>query len=81
MVDVMTKLRRRTRLIIRKDHEWLVGGEKLSFLRMSISPYDAWQTISLYDARKVAEKIGGEIYMFNPIVGELRKLEVRSAGD
>ncbi len=66
----MEDIRRKTQLIIRKDGEYLSGMSL--FLRWRLSPYDAWMTRSIDDARKVAEKVGGEIMLFNPIVCQLR---------
>ena len=63
-----------TSLIIRKDGEYLVGyivGTK--DLRWSTSPFDAWSTRIRANARSVSEKTGGEIMLFNPIVGKIRK--------
>lgn len=70
-MDVRTK----TGLIIRKGNEYLVGTIYLSTdLRWSISPYDAWFTRNLAHATIVAEKVGGEIMLFNPVVGRIREL-------
>ena len=67
-------LRRRTCLVIRRGSEYLVA---VTFLtagpKWSESVYDAWRTRNREHARRVAEKLGGEIYLFNPIIGQLRE--------
>ena len=63
-----------TNLVIHKDGEFLVGcmlGTQV--LRWSNSPYDAWMTRNTESASIVAEKVDGEIYLFNPIVGQIRQ--------
>lgn len=63
-----------TNLVIHKDGEFLVGcmlGTKV--LRWSNSPYDAWMTRNRQFAAIVAEKVDGDIYLFNPVVGQIRK--------
>lgn len=66
-------IRRKTRLIIRRGNEYLVGRVVYSTeLRWSTSPYDAWMTRNMEAARRVAEKVGGEIWMFNPPAGQKR---------
>ena len=66
-------IRRKTGLIIRRKGEYLVGTILYSTdLRWSISPWDAWRTRKPEDARRVAEKVGGEIVLFNPVSGERR---------
>lgn len=43
-------------------------------LRWSISPWDAWITRDTETARKVADRVGGEIMLFNPVAGQIRKI-------
>lgn len=60
-------------LIVRKDHEYLVGTIMDSTdLRWSRSPWDAWRTRDWHDARQVADIVGGELVTFNPITGDTR---------
>lgn len=62
-----------TRLIVRNGNEYLVGVQMVTGqLRWSTSPYDAWGTRIRLNARMVAEKTNGTIYLFNPIVGQLK---------
>ena len=69
-----TDIRRKTGLIIHRGGEFLVGSLLYSSdLRWSVSPWDAWITRRPESAEKVAEKVGGEIWLFNPIVGKRRK--------
>lgn len=70
-------IRLETGLIIRKDNEYLVGrviytGE----LRWSLSPWDAWKTRVRANARSIADKTGGEIMLWNPVAGQLRKANI-----
>ena len=66
-------IRRKTGLIIRKGNEFLVGTICYSKdLRWSVSPWDAWRTRDPEAARRVAEKVGGEIDLFNPVAGQRR---------
>ena len=70
-------IRKQTGLIIRKDNEYLVGrviytGE----LKWSSSPWEAWRTRIRANARSIAEKTGGEIMLFNPVAGQLRKANI-----
>lgn len=73
----MNDIRLSTALIIKKDGEFLVGrilhGKEL---RWSGSPYDAWHTRVRAKARSVAEKVTGEIMLFNPISGQLREAKL-----
>jgi hypothetical protein len=67
------ELRRHTVLIIRKNRKYLVGKILYSDeLRWSTSQYDAWQTRNTDAARRVADAVGGEIVLFNPIVNQLK---------
>ena len=63
-----------TRLIVKKDGEYLVGcvlGTKI--LKWDDSPYDAWWTRIKERAIRVANGVDGQIMLFNPIVGQLRE--------
>ena len=64
-----------TALIIRKWPEYLVGTIVYSTdLRWSISPWDAWRTRNRNDAERVARATGGEVWLFNPIAGQLKEV-------
>lgn len=64
-----------TALIIRKGPEYLVGTIVYSTdLRWSISPWDAWRTRNRNDAERVARATGGEVWLFNPIAGQLKEV-------
>lgn len=70
-------IRKETGLIIRKDGEYLVGTILYSTdLRWSRSPWDAWRTRKRADAARVAAAVGGEILLFNPVAGQIRRMEV-----
>ena len=70
-------IRRQTGLIIRKDGKYLQGKKMLQDeLKWSDSPWDAWKTRIRAEARSVQEKVGGEIVLWNPIVGQMKKAEL-----
>ena len=67
-------IRRATVLIVRRGTEYLVGRIPYSLeFRWSSSPYDAWNTRDRGSAQKVAQLLGGDIWLFNPVVGQLRE--------
>lgn len=64
-----------TVLIIKRGAEYLVGRIPYSMeLRWSRSPYDAWKTRERETAAKVARRVGGDLWLWNPISGQLREL-------
>lgn len=67
----MEDIRYHTAIVIEKDGEFLVGFSM--FLRWGSSCYDAWRTRNVEAARSVAEKVGGNMMLFNPVVGQIRK--------
>ena len=74
-------IRRQTCLIIRRGAEFLVGTILYSTdLRWSRSPWDAWRTRSWEKAGKIAQRTGGDLWLFNPITGELREARYERAG-
>lgn len=69
-------IRQATVLIVRRGVEYLVGRIPYSLeLRWSRSPYDAWNTRDRDSAKKVAQMTGGDIWLFNPVVGQLREVQ------
>ena len=64
-------IRRQTAIIIEKDGEYLIGFSL--FLRWGSSYFDAWRTRDVNAAQMVASKIGGNMMLFNPIAGQIRK--------
>ena len=67
-------IRKATVLIVRRGCEFLVARIPYSLeFRWSRSAYDAWSTRSAEKARKVAEVLGGDQWLFNSITGELRE--------
>ena len=68
-------IRKATRVIIRRGSQYLVGTICFSSdLRWSDSPYDAWWTRDMRDALKMAKKTGGDLWLFNPVAGQLREV-------
>lgn len=41
-------------------------------IRTSPHKYDAWYTNRMFDALRVAEKLGGQVMEFNPFNGDLK---------
>ena len=67
-------IREETRLIIKRGPEYLVG--KILYTteyRWSTCPWDAWGTRSREKAEKVAHRVGGDLWLFNPVAGQLRE--------
>lgn len=71
--ETKRKLQEKTGLVVRRDGEFLQCLDMYYKLRWSTSPYDAWITRDVEDARSVADKVGGELCLFNPIVGSLKE--------
>lgn len=68
-------IRKSTVLIIKRGAEFLVGRIPYSMeLRWSGSPYDAWKTREKEKAQAVAHVVGGDLWLFNPIAGQLREI-------
>ena len=77
MKNARDEIRRKTGIIIRREGEYLVGTILYSTdLRWSRSPYDAWITRRIADARMVAAATGGEMVLFNPIVNQMKEMEL-----
>lgn len=67
-------IREKTGIIIRRGCDYLVGRVVFSRdLKWSQSPWDAWITRSAEEAERVCRWIGGEMMLFNPIVGQIRE--------
>ena len=70
----MIDIRLQTGLIVRKGSEFLVGRCAVTgSLKWSGSPWDAWRTRIRANARTVAERIDGEILLFNPVAGQMKE--------
>ena len=77
MTQNNAEIRKKTGLIIRKGSEYLVRTILFStYLRWSVSPWDAWITRKRDHALMVAEKVGGRRVLFNPVAGQIKLLEV-----
>lgn len=67
-------IRSATGLIIEKDRKYLVacqiGTRRLIW---SASPWDAWITREREDAKRVLAVTGGQLTLFNPIAGQIRR--------
>ena len=70
-------IREKTCIIIKKNGHFLVGRSMLTrALNWSTSPWDAWHTRRRDKAFIIADKVGGQRMLFNPIAGQLRELIV-----
>jgi hypothetical protein len=68
-------IRKKTCLIIRKGNEYLVGTICFSTdLRWSIYASDAWRTRDREAAEMVAQKVGGVLVLYNPVINEAKLL-------
>lgn len=68
-------IRKQTRLIIRKNGQYLVGTILYGTdLRWSRSPYDAWGTRDRDKAEEYARRTGGIVMLWNPVVRQMRVL-------
>lgn len=68
-------IRKSTVLIIKRGAEFLVGRIPYSTeLRWSGSPYDAWSTRVREQAEAVARVTGGDLWLWNPVAGQLREV-------
>lgn len=73
MKEMKNEIRKATCIIIERDGQFLVGASGL-FPRWSISPYDAWSTRDKMKAFRVSWAVRGRLFLFNPIVGQLKPL-------
>lgn len=68
-------IRTRTVLVVRKDGQYLSRREMLTG-RIVWDPHlgNAWKTRNREKAREKAEKYGGVLVLFNPIIWEVKDL-------
>lgn len=58
--------------VVRKNRRYLVGiPEGLNAPRYSPYAYEAARIENANDARRVADKVGGNVHKFNPLTGEV----------
>ena len=70
-------LKKATVLIVKRGAEFLVARIPYSQeYRWSASAYDAWQTRDKEDAKDVAKRVGGDLWLFNPPTGQLREAKI-----
>ena len=68
-------IRECTVVIIKRGAEYLVGRIPYSMeFRWSGSPYDAWNTRVREQAEAVARVTGGDLWLWNPVAGQLREV-------
>ncbi len=69
-----TDIRLKTGLIIKRGPEFLVGRIMgTSELKWSASQWDAWRTRDREAAENVARATGGDLWLFNPVAGQIRE--------
>ena len=67
-------IRSKTYLIIKRGTEYMVGKILYSReYRWSTCPWDAWATRNREEAEFFARKTGGDLWLFNPVAGQLRE--------
>ena len=72
-------IRLQTCVIIQKGKEYYAG--KLLLLNEDYwvtDPYDAWKTRNILAADNKRKEVGGQLVLFNPIVKQLKKMEVKT---
>jgi hypothetical protein len=76
-VKSMNDIRLKTCLIIKRGPWYLVGWNHFYHrLNWSMGCYDAWRTRDVDAAKRVAQRTGGNLMLFNPIAAQLRAYEV-----
>ena len=69
-------IRECTVLIVKRGSMFLVGKIPYSAeFRWSDSAYDAWRTRNRGTAENVARIVGGDLWLWNPVVGQLREVK------
>lgn len=64
-------------MVIRRGEDFLVGRILYSTeYRWSGSPWEAWKTRKKGEAERIARRTGGEIWLFNPVAGQIRKARI-----
>lgn len=69
-------IRECTVLIVKRGSMFLVGKIPYSAeFRWSDSAYDAWRTRKRETAENVARIVGGDLWLWNPVAGQLREVK------
>ena len=77
MMDIRTK----TKLIVKRDGQYLVGWNYvMGCLNWSDYAYDAWRTRYVELARKVARVSRGELMLFNPVAAQMKPYDGMQGG-
>ena len=67
-------IRTKTCLIVKRGDSYLVGRILYSTeYRWSTCPWDAWKTRDREKAARIARRTGGDLWLFNPVAGQLRE--------
>ena len=74
-------IRLQTRIILKRGAEFLVGRVMFSRdLKWSTSAWDAWHTRDIEQAEKLALTLGADLWLFNPVAGQLREFKRKEGG-
>lgn len=74
----MMDIRKQTGLIVRKGKLFVQTVSLLtSGTLWSACAYDAWRTRNVNKAIAEAERVGGELWLFNPATGQLRPADMK----
>lgn len=74
----MMDIREKTALIIRKGNMFIQTISAVtSGMIWTPSAYDAWKTRNAKEAIMRAEEVGGEVWLFNPVAGQLRPARLK----
>ena len=66
-------LRWKTVLIIKTEMGYFAGwNQVMGRITWRLSAYDAWRTRDVNLAKEISEKIGGTLYLFNPVASKLK---------
>ena len=67
------ELRKQTCLVIEKDGKYLAGyGQVIRMIHWDDHLTNAWKTRDTKEAMDAADKYGGRLMLFNPIVWQIR---------
>ena len=60
--------------VVKKGRLFLMGTEEMDGKKHPVwsqYKYDAWMTMNIFAARRIARILGGNVFVFNPITGDV----------
>lgn len=60
--------------IVKNGRQYLQGAERMGEKKRpiwTVYKYDAWRTMNIFAARRIARILGGQVVGFNPITGDV----------